>query len=93
MKIKYTKTYLMQGQIDVTDTYEIIVDKDKLKEYKEENDISMPLKEMLEDDSPIKFNKKYYGDSVSFKLLSANKMNDDYDNNSKELLEESFEII
>jgi len=93
MKVKYIKTYLIQGQIDITDTYEVIVDKDKLKKYKEENDITDTLQQMLQDDAPLEFNKKYYNNSVSFKLVSANKINDDYYGNSKELLNENIQII
>lgn len=93
MKIKYIKTYLMQGQIDITDVYEVIVDKDKLKKYKEENDIILPLQEMLKDEKPLNFSKKYFNNSVSFKLVTANKFNDDYDYNSKELLEEDIEFV
>lgn len=93
MKVKYIKTYLMQGQIDITDTYEVIVDKDKLKQYKEENDIDDSLQEMLEDLKPFNFNKKYFNGSVSFKLVTANKFSDDYGNNDKELLEESIEFV
>ena len=93
MKVKYIKTYLMQGQIDITDTYEVIVDKDKLKQYKEENDIDDSLQEMLEDLKPFSFNKKYFNGSVSFKLVTANKFSDDYGNNDKELLEESIEFV
>lgn len=93
MKIKHIKTYLIQGQIDSTDTYEVIVDKGKLKQYKIDNDITMSLQEMLEDESSLKFKKSYFNNSVSFKLIKANEFDDNYDNNDKELLSENIEII
>lgn len=92
MKIKHIKTYLFTGQIDIVDKYEIIVDKEKLKKYKDENDITLSLEELIDDIGDINFNRKYYGDSISFKLITSNELIDNYDNSEKELLEETIEI-
>ena len=93
MKIKHIKTYLFTGQIDIIDKYEVIVDKEKLKKYKEDNDISLSLEELIDDIPGIDFGKKYYNNSISFKLVSANEFVDDYGNSDKELLDETIEII
>jgi hypothetical protein len=95
MKIKHIKTYLMHGQIDLSDTYEIKLDKDKFKKYKEENDIdkTITVKELLEDERPLNFNKSYFNNSVSFKLLQVKKYDDDYYNNDLELIDEKITFI
>lgn len=93
MKIVYTKTYMIQGQIDIIDQYTVVVEDKKFKQYCEDNDINESLQSLLQDLMPIDFKKKYFNNSVSFKLISANELDDSYGNTTKELLDETIDII
>lgn len=93
MKIKYTKTYMITGQIDVVDKYDVIVDTKRFEKYCEDNDIYESLQSLLQDLMPVDFKKKYFNNSVSFKLISANEIDDNYGNTTKELIDETIDII
>jgi len=93
MKIVYTKTYMIQGQIDIIDQYTVVVEDKKFKQYCEDNDINESLQSLLQDLMPIDFKKKYFNNSISFKLISANELDDSYGNTTKELLDETIDII
>ena len=93
MKIVYTKTYMIQGQVDIIDQYTVVVEDKKFKQYCEDNDIYESLQSLLQDLMPVDFKKKYFNNSVSFKLISANELDDSYGNTTKELLDETIDII
>ena len=93
MKIKYIKTYMISGQIDIVDKYEVVVDTKKFEKYCKDNDVVESLQSLLQDLGSINFNKKYFNNSVSFKLISANELDDSYGNTTKELLDETIDII
>lgn len=93
MKIVYTKTYMIQGQVDIIDQYTVVVEDKKFKQYCEDNDIYESLQSLLQDLMPVDFKKKYFNNSVSFKLISANEIDDNYGNTTKELIDETIDII
>ena len=92
-KIKYTKTYMINGQIDIIDEYEIIVDKKRFDKYCEDNDIDESLASLLQDLQPINFTKSYFNKSVSFKAVKLNIIDDNYGNTNKELIDEEIKIL
>lgn len=93
LKLKSIKTYLLQGQFDLEDTYEAIIDNKKFEKWKEDNDVDMTLEELLSTEEEINFKKTYYGGSIKFKLIENNVLVDNYDGSEKELLQETFEIL
>lgn len=95
MQIKHIRTYSFTGTIQFIDEYKVvIINTNKLKKYIHSNyDEEISLEELINlEITDLKPNKSYFNNSVKFVYVKSG-YDDNYDNNLKELLNDSFEVI
>ncbi|HMT01962.1 MAG TPA: hypothetical protein PKD00_01415 [Burkholderiales bacterium] len=95
MRIKVIKTYALSGEIEITDEYKVIIFNHKnLNNYIKENyDEPITLEELIDTEiDKISLDKNYFNNSVKFTYINSS-YDDDFTNNVKDLLKETYEIV
>lgn len=95
MRIKNIRTFALSGEIEITDEYKVIVFNHKnLNKYIKDNyDEPITLEELIDTEiDKIVLDTHYFNNSVKFTYINSS-YDDDFTNNVKELLKETYEII
>lgn len=94
MQIRHVKTYSLEGEIEITDFYDVlIISESRLNQYlKEEYDNEITLEELIQEElETLNPEKVYFNNSVKFRYKNS-YYDDDFTNNVKDLLKEKLEI-
>jgi hypothetical protein len=94
MQIRHVKTYSLEGEIEITDFYDVlIISESRLNQYlKEEYDNEITLEELIQEEmETLDPHKVYFNNSVKFRYKNS-YYDDDFTNNVKDLLKEKLEI-
>lgn len=94
MQIRHVKTYSLEGEIEITDFYDVLViSENRLNQYlKDEYDNEITLEELIQEEmETLDPHKVYFNNSVKFRYKNS-YYDDDFTNNVKDLLKEKLEI-